>query len=109
MNVELNLVCELSPVQKKKFNSLKKAYAACKKAGIRFDNVYGNLYGVPSEMVADYGDSSMLPTGELAIQLNGSYPSGNRIEIPNEWTDDNHIMGLTAKGAKAYQQLLKLQ
>ena len=105
MNNTLGLILELSPEQKRKFNLLKKSYKECLKAGIRFENVYGCLYALPADIVMGYGDEHIKPDGELLIKLNGCIDSSYYFRIPQEWADDNHIMGLSKKGKDLYEKL----
>lgn len=94
-------VCALTPEQEKAFNKLKKAYKECEKKGIFFVNIYGSLSAFDSDLVQDYGDYIIRPEGVYEIELGGaSY--AEYLTIPDQFSDDNHILGLTKKGMDLY-------
>ena len=104
MNITLNHIVSLNAKQQKAFNKFKQAYNECRRNNIYFVNKYGSLHAYPADIVQDYGDTLIPPSGELLITLNGDMPGTQYINIPTEWCDDNHIMGLTKKGEKLYTQ-----
>lgn len=67
MDDGLYSVCELTYKQKRAFNRLKRAYKACKDAGIFFANNYGNLMAFDSKLVAGYGDDAISPGCESVL------------------------------------------
>ncbi len=103
MDDGLYSVCELTYEQKRAFNRLKRAYKACKDAGIFFANNYGNLMAFDSKLVAGYGDDAISPGGEYEVKLVYGCPA-HSLKIANEWADDTHTLGLTEKGKELYLQ-----
>lgn len=75
---------ELTPEQKKVFKRLNRAYNDCKKAGISFSNLYGDLTAYDSAKIRDIGDES---SGHNGIPY--KHNSGYKISIPQEWCDDD--------------------
>ena len=94
----------LTPEQQRAFNRLEKAYKDCKSLGVFFVNKYQELYAFDGKMVKDYGDYAMRPEGDHEVELHGRMPGTNSINLPSEWTDDSHIMGLTEKGYKHFME-----
>lgn len=99
---ELRSAFSLNKEQQKAFNRLVKAYNDCKKLGVYFVDMYGTLYAYDRKLVNDYRDDKLRVNSEYPIELHGRTPGLNQLKIPNEWTDDNHIIGLTKLGYKYF-------
>lgn len=93
-------VYDLSPAQKKAFEKLRNAYRDCKRKGIFFVNLYGTLYAVDKKLICDYGDKNFPPNAPYTVPNHEGFESAESIRIPNEWSDDTHLVGLTEKGYK---------
>lgn len=94
------MILSLSPIQRKEFLKLKRAYAACLKSGIYFVNNYGTLEAYDGSIVAEYSDSSSLSkTDPYVVSTHDAYCS-DTMKIANELTDDEHLIKLTDKGVK---------
>src|SRR6516164_6633544 len=91
---------DLKEKQKKAFLKLRAAYKACEKAGIFFVNNYGNLEAYDKSIVADYADDSTYTEDDEDILSTSDFYCANTMNIANEWTDDKHLIKLTAKGVK---------
>lgn len=89
---------ELTPVQKKAFNNLKTAYKECIKQKIYFSNNYGSLTAWDGNLVNGYSDRETDLDNPIEEPGNS-----NCLNIANEWADDDHFIGLTTKGLKAYE------
>ena len=91
---------ELTTKQMECFKDLQKAYKACIKSKINFINRYGNLCAYDGNLICGFGDYQVHAAGVHEIHVLDVPGSVNKLEIPNEWTDDDiqHFYGLTRKG-----------
>ena len=89
----------LTKEQEQAVGAIKRAFAKAKKSGLFFANLYGTLLPFRRDMVESY---DMYPASHgRYITNHGTYlPTG--IDIPNEFTDDEHYIHFTQKGWKLH-------
>lgn len=97
-----NSVFDLTEKQKGLLKKLKKAYSDCLKAKMLPVNIYGSLTFYNRQYVHNYGDNNSGFIKDKSIELNGDSRTINSFKIPNEWSDDPHIIELTEKGMNKY-------
>ncbi len=96
-------VYELTPVQQKAFNKLKKAANDCKKLNIGFVNLYGTITPYDKGLICDFGFDTDF---EISCIEHG-YPSNCISNLGGDsYADDQllHYFKLTPKGKRVFNQ-----
>ena len=98
----------LEKKQQLAFNSLKKAYAECKKQKVLLVNQYGTLRAYNGNLVEGFGDDTIKPNGHpiywtefknkvCSNEINGV--DSGRADDESEW-----MVGLTDKGLELFNE-----
>jgi hypothetical protein len=77
---------ELTPQQKKEFESFKKAYKKCIESGIWFYNNYGTIGALDSNKVNGYSDENK----KSHIKDTGQNTHNELRTCLDSWADDEH-------------------
>jgi hypothetical protein len=96
-------IFQLTPAQKKAFKALEKAWKNCRKEKIVFGQVLNHLYAFDGNLVKCYTDETFCEG--FGIALNGDCPAECIDNIPDAWADDPHVLELTKKGQRVFEQI----
>ncbi len=101
----MDSVFGLNKEQQKAFNRLVKAYKDCEKLKVMFVNNYGIMEAYNKEYIQQYTDRMMIDAENLEDAISSyDFMSSNTFKTDAGWADDEHLIVLTEKGKKLFNE-----